>query len=355
MYPINGATKDYDYGSGGEIGWSIEVCYTKTPPPESIDVIFERDKPAMLLLMHKVGQGIHGQITDSITGQPLRGMIRVNSANWQSYSCPVNGDFHRFYLPGTYDITVTAPGYASKTINNVVVPVGGDSSVYVDIELTKDPGLAVYATRVIGTRYVTTSSNMTYPIKALGLHDGQAFQVDGSKWIVLAFDFPIRNTTGNDLSVYRSSGSGSATVMISNDWTGSWQTLGTANSSLTEFDIASVGMDSARYVRIYAQSQFMLDAIEAVQVNPGVDEYTRSIYAGLTFKPTILRANNRLAVTNHNISPADFYIYNILGQKVRKMTVLPGISYKSLEGLATGIYFVKSILPVRPDRFVIVK
>lgn len=39
MYPINGCTKDYDYGCGGEIGWSIEVCRYKTPPAESIDAL----------------------------------------------------------------------------------------------------------------------------------------------------------------------------------------------------------------------------------------------------------------------------------------------------------------------------
>jgi hypothetical protein len=355
MYPINGATKDYDYGSGGEIGWSIEVCYTKTPPPESIDVIFERDKPAMLLLMHKAGQGIHGQVTDSLTSEPLRAMIYVNSANWQSYSCPINGDFHRFYLPGTYDVTVSAPGYESKTISNVIVPVGGDSLVYIDVELASDNGLPIYATRMIGSRYVTTSSNMTYPVRALGLHDSQAYQLDGNKWIVLAFDFPIRNSAGNDLSVYRSTGSGSATVMVSNDWRGSWQTLGTANSSLTEFDIASVGMDSALYVRLQGQSQFMLDAIEAVQITPGITEDIQVQHFNLMIRPTILRNTTQLAITNPGIHPVDFQLYNSLGQKVSEMIALRGTSYKSLKDLAAGIYFIKSSLPVKPNRFIIVK
>lgn len=355
MYPINGATKDYDYGSGGEIGWSIEVCYTKTPPPESIDVIFERDKPAMLLLMHKAGQGIHGQVTDSLTGEPIRAMIYVSSANWSSYSCPINGDFHRFYLPGTYDVTVSAPGYETKTINNVTVPASGDSSVYIDVKLTSDNGLPIYATRMIGSRYVTTYSNTTYPIRALGLHDSQAYQLDGNKWIVLAFDFPIRNGAGNDLSVYRSSGSGSATVMVSNDWRGSWQTLGTANSSLTEFDISSVGMDSALYVRLQGQSQFMLDAIEAVQITPGITENIQVEHFNLVITPTILRNTTQLAITNPGFQPVDFQFYNCLGQKVSEMTALPGTSYRSLKDLAAGIYFVKSSLPVKPNRFVIVK
>jgi hypothetical protein len=355
MYPINGATKDYDYGCGGEIAWSIEVCYTKTPPPESIDVIFERDKPAMLLLMHKAGQGIHGQVTDSLTNEPLRAMIFVNSADWPSYSCPVNGDFHRFYLPGTYDVTVTAPGYESKTINNVVVPSGSDSSAYIDVELAPNNGLPIYATCMIGSQYVTTSSNMTYPIRALNVHDSQAYQLDANKWIVLAFDFPIHNTTGNDLSVYRSAGSGSATVMVSNDWRGSWQTLGTANSAITEFDIASAGMDSARYVRLQAQSQFMLDAIEAVQTTPGIAEDIQVEYFNLSITPTVLRNTAQLAINNPVLQPVEFKLYNCLGQKVGEMIVLPGTSYKSLQDLVAGIYFVRSSLPVVPDRFIIVK
>lgn len=358
MYPINGATKDYDYGSGGEIGWSIEVCYIKTPPAESIDVVFERDKPAMLLLMHKAGQGIHGQVTDSITGEPIRAMIYVNSANWQSYSCPVNGDFHRFYLPGTYDITVMAPGYEPKTINNVIVPSSGDSSVYLGVELNRDTGLPIYATRMIGSRYVTTSTNQTYPIRALGPHDSQAYQLDGTKWIVLGFDFPIRNGAGNDISVYRSSGSGTATVLVSNDWRGSWQTLGNANSSVTEFDIASVGMDSAMYVRLLGQSQFMLDAVEAVQIIPGVAENIideKYPKFNLRIAPVILRNTTQLAITNPGSKPVRFKIYNCLGQQISEIVAVPGVSYKSLEGLSAGIYFAKSSIPIVPNRFIIVK
>jgi hypothetical protein len=355
MYPINGATKDYDYGCGGEMGWSIEVCYTKTPPPDSIDVIFERDKPGMLLFMHKAGQGIHGQVTDSITNEPLRAMIYVSPSDWQSYTCPVNGDFHRFYLPGTYDIMVQAPGYEEKSVANVIVPAGGDSSVYIDIALTPDPGLPVYATRVINTRYVTTSSNTTYPVMALGLHDSEPYQLDAGKWIVLAMDYPVRDITGNELSVYRSSGSGTATVMVSNEWYGPWQTLGTASSPVTEFDIATASMDSVRYVRLQGQSQFYLDAVEAVQVPPGIVEHANIEQTLLWIKPSILSGTMDLVITNPSVQPLDFQIYNCLGQKVDEIRAAPGDSHRSLKHLAAGIYFIRSSLPVMPDRLVIIK
>jgi len=344
MYPINGATKDYDYGCGGEIGWSIEVCYYKTPPPESIDVIFDRDRPAMMWLMHKAGQGIQGMVTDSVTGDPLRAVIYVGNTDWQSYSCPVNGDFHRFYLPGTYNVSVMAPGYEAKTINNVTVPSSGDSSVHVDVKLVANTNLPIYATHVMGTRYVTTSSNMTYPVKAIGPHDGDAYQLDGNKWIVLGFDFPIRNASGVDFTVFRSSGSGTANVYVSNDWWGTWQSVGVANSAITEFDIASAGMDSVRYVRLFAGSQFMLDAIEAMQVIPGTQEnLSASVKSGpFQVYPTITHAGNMLNINSRFTQPIPVTVYNVIGQELFHYRIPTGSSQLSLSRLSAGVYYLKN-------------
>jgi hypothetical protein len=357
MYPINGCTKDYDYGSGGDIGWSIEVCHTKTPPAESIDVIFDRDRPAMLWLMHKAGQGIHGLITDSITGNPLHALIYVAPSNWHSYSHPELGDFHRFYLPGTYDVSFLCPGYDLKTISNVVVPNTGDSSVFLDVKLKQNTDLPIYATRMIGSRYVNTSSNLTYPVWALGPHDSQAYSLDGNKWIVLAFDFPIRNGTGNDMSVYRSSGSGSATVKVSNNWRGPWTTIGTANSAVTNFDINSVGFDSVCYVRLETSNQFMLDAIEAVQIIPGTAEDIARVAKDVHVKiwPTILKSGTMLNIYNPMKTIVRLNIYNLLGQQVEEIKIHPGNSRASLSNLSAGIYFIATDQTEVQNRFIIVK
>jgi len=346
MYEINGCTKDYDYGCGGEMGWSIEVCYYKTPSPDSIDPIFDRDRPAMLRLMHRAGQGIHGYVYDSLSIEPtkLRSLIYVNPAHWPSYSRSANGDFHRFYLPGTYSVTALSPGYEPKTIDSVVVPSNTpDSSVYIEFGLIPNPELPIYATGVIGTRYVSTYSNQTYPVQAIGPHDGQAFQVDATKWIVLGFDYPIHDYPGNDLMVYRSSGSGSATVRVSNDWFGSWQTLGTANDTVTEFDISSTSLDSARYVRIEASSTFMLDAVEALQVPTGVtkgDDITVAQRTLFEITPTVLRKGDLLQVNNARQTPVQVRLFNLLGQALREDVVEPGVTQWSLAGLPAGIYFL---------------
>lgn len=342
MYSINGCTKDYDYGCGGEIGWSIEVCYTKTPPAESIDAIFNgRERAAMLYLMHKGGKGMHGSVTDSVSGNPVYAMIYVDD-KWQSYSCPTNGDFHRFYLPGTYDVKVMAPGYDPKTVSNVQVPTSDTTVTIPNIELHPNPSLPVYATRMIGSRYVTTSSNQTYPVKALGPHDGTPYRLDSGKWIVLACDWPIRNTTGDDMTVYRSSGSGSATVKVGDNWRGPWTTLGTANSAQTSFDLNTAGLDSARYVRLEASSTFNLDAVEGVQV-PGIAEEIPQIAQKGEFSiwPTMIKSGSILNVVNPLDKDTQLRIYNPTGQVVEKVVAHAGHSTVRIKGLPAGVYFAR--------------
>lgn len=346
MYPINGCTKDYDYGVGGTMSWSIEVCNQKTPPSDSIDVVWGRDRPAMLWFMHKAGQGISGIVYDSLrAGQDrLRALIYVNPANWHSYSDRNTGYFHRFYLPGTYDVTVFCPGYEPKTVSGVVVPAGTpDSSVYLEIGLIPNPELPFYATDLIATRYVSMSSNLTYPVRALGPHDNQAYKLDAAKWIVLGFDVPICDYPGNDLTVYRSTGSGTATVKVSNDCYGSWQTLGTANAAVTEFDLATSGLESARYVRIEAATQFMLDAVEAnpaptgVIAGPGSAGVER---ARIDVAPTVLRRGGLVPLTSSFTVPAEVRFYNLLGQEVQKAVVSPGRNGVATPNLPQGVYFL---------------
>jgi len=360
MYPINGCTKDYDYGCAGEIAWSIEVCYIKTPPADSIDIIFARDCPAMLWLMHKAGQGIHGLVFDSLSVDsiPLRAMVYVQPANWHSYTSDINGDFQRFYLPGTYSITVLSPGYVPKTIDSVVVPSDTpDSSVFLNVGLVPDSSLHFYATEVIGTRYVSTYSNMTYPVWALGPSDNQAYQLDAAKWIVLRFSRPIRDLDGNDLFVYRSSGAGSATVKISNDWRGSWQTLGMANSAISQFDITGTGLDSVHYVRLEASSQFMLDAVESPQIATGIERDVN--VAGVDnvafeIAPTLLHKHRMLNINNMSGHAIEVDVFNLLGQAVRRFAVESGQWAVSVSRLPNGVYFVRTPGVELTRRFVLI-
>ncbi|RKX69699.1 hypothetical protein DRP53_07410 [candidate division WOR-3 bacterium] len=341
MYQIYGCSKDHGYGVYGEPGWAIEICRIKTPPPESIDAIFNgRERAAMFYLLRKAGQGIHGRIIDSITQQPLRALIYVtkDTLTWHSYSCGINGDFHRFYIPGTYNIEILSPGYDPKTLTGVVVPSSPDSMVWLDIKLHPNPNLPVYATGMRGTKWIN-QSNHTYPTKSLGPHDGEAFQLDSDKWIVLEFDSPIQNGPGNDVTVYRSSGTGSAVVKVSNNWRGPWNYLGIANSPQSSFDLGSVGLDSARYVRVEAQSTFNLDAVEGTR-GPSISDLKR-VPSMEWFKvwPRITTTNS---VLNISISQnrARLRIFDSLGRVVKRIEIRRGNTQLKLRNLSSGVYFI---------------
>ncbi len=272
MYPINGSTKDFDFGQG-MMGWSIEVHTTKTPPASEIDPTFNKNRPAMLEFIHRAGQGIHGTVSDIVTGQPIPAQILVSPANWPSYNDTSLGDFHRFYLPGTYDVTFRSPGYRDTTLTGVIVPGFGDSSVTLDVQMMPDTTAPLFAFRFIYCSYVDPLSNRTYPISALGRADGAAFRLDNGKYICLDMHRPIRNGPGPDMIVYRSSGSGTATVQGSHSWQGPWTLIGTANAAQTHLDLGSSGLDSIRYIRLTANGTFNLDAIEGInRPNVGISQ-----------------------------------------------------------------------------------
>ncbi|MEO0132392.1 MAG: M14 family zinc carboxypeptidase [candidate division WOR-3 bacterium] len=351
MYLINGSSKDYCYGVAGEVSWSIEVHNIKTPPASAIDPTFNINRDAMLYLCHKAGQGIHGVVTDSVTGEPIYAQIWVYPRNWLSYSSPVNGDFHRFYLPGVYTVKVRAAGYQDVE-RFVFIPNTGDSAVFLDIKMLRDSVRpANYGMRVVATRYVTTSANLTYPVRALGLRDGVHYQLDNTKWIIIEMAKPIRNDSGYDFTVIRSAGTGNATVKVSNNWKGPWTTIGTANASLTHFDLATVNMDSARYVRLDASGTFGLDAIEEYRPSTSIAEFPE-LTSSFDFQIIPTFSHNQLTF---RCSPQEqeflVSIYDILGNLKETIRVSPKTNayvynLKDSYGrrLKPGIYFAKVLV-----------
>jgi hypothetical protein len=365
MYLINGSSKDLGYGAMGAMAWSIEVHMTKTPPASEIDPTFVRNRDAMLWFCRVAGHGIQGTITDSLTGQPVRAQVWLGPYNWASFSDRVNGDYHRFQLPGTYSLTVMAPGYVPKTISNVVVPGTGDSAVVVDVTLSPSPAQPLFGFQVIACSAVAYGANRTYPVRALGVHDGVSYSVDNNKWIIIDMDQPIRNGSGIDFSVYRSSGSGTATIRAANDWAGPWTTVGTANSARTDFDLGGVGLDSARYIYVKASGQFLLDAIEAI---PFTGIASRPLPAfrqspELRAVPNLAVSAVRLECMPAPIRTLEFVVRDCAGRAVRRLRLNPGVSSTTLDlkddagqALGNGVYFAEtSESALRPARFTVLR
>ncbi|MEO0081111.1 MAG: M14 family zinc carboxypeptidase [candidate division WOR-3 bacterium] len=356
MYPINGSTKDFDFGACGMMGWSIEIHMTKTPPASEIDPTFAKNRPAMLEFFHRAGQGIHGTVTDAATGRPVHAQILVSGANWPSYNDTALGDFHRFYLPGTYSVTFRAPGYQDTTIANVVVPSSGDSSVTLNVKMTSNQTAPLFAFRFIYSAYVNETSNHTHPVRALGPHDGVAYQLDNGKYVCLDMYRPIRNQSGPDMTVYRSSGTGTASVQGSNSWAGPWTTIGTANSAQTSFDLGSVGLDSVRYVRLTATGTFYLDAVEGVNYTAFAEHENPTCgFPIATVKvQSPARGLVRFLVNQSPDTDARLTIRNAAGRLVTTLPVSGPLTWDA-RAVSGGVYFCSLAGSQQQTRFVLVK
>ncbi len=359
MYPINGSTKDFDYGQG-MMGWSIEVHYTKTPPAETIQPTFNRNRSAILEFYHRAGQGMNGVVTEVTNGKPVHAQIWVSPANWPSFNDATLGDFHRFYLPGTYSVTFRAPGYRDTVVSGVVVPNSGDSSVTVDMQMTPDGAAPLFGFRVIYCYSEPSSYNADPKANiVLGPHDGVAYPLTTNRRLCLDMDRTVHDVSGTDLTVYRPSGSGTATVKGSNSWQGPWTTIGTANSAQTEFDLSSVGLDSVRYVELTSSGTFNIDAVEGVNDYVGLAE---AKFPVPNSQFPVLKANSpaygsiRFALSTPPPSGTRLVIRDISGRLVRSCPVSTSSFVLPTSDLSSGVYFASlNAGATAPAQFVVTR
>jgi hypothetical protein len=114
---------------------------------------------------------------------------------------------------------------------------------------------------------------------------------------------------------------------------------------VTEFDLGTTNLDSARYVRIEASSQFMLDAVEALQEPTGITSSGNlpgSVKPGFVVTPTVLRKGEMLHLNRALTVPVEVRFFNLLGQVVQRQVIEPGMTEVSTMNLAAGVYFVSA-------------
>ena len=273
MYPINGSTKDGGYGVMGSVSWSIEISNSKQPPASQIIMYYNYNRPSMLAMIEYSGYGLSGTVTDSITGEPVAGIVFVNNY-YPCYADPDVGDYHKYVLPGTYSITVKANGYQTKTINNVIVTA--NNSTVTDFQLNSETGHCVYrfsASQIPDNNYA--DEGLTSAV--IGKPDGINYSLGKSGWCVLDMLTPVSDNIGMDFIIYEGDLTPEGyTCYVSTSMDGPWISLGMGNGS-TQFDISSSGLNSARYIKIVddgdgvayqADAGFDLDAIEAYDIVP---------------------------------------------------------------------------------------
>jgi PKD repeat protein len=128
-YVITGGRQDYMnfYQHCREV--TIELDVTKTTPTENLNLKWNENYHSLLNYIQESNYGVRGIITDSCSGQPIRAKVWVNGYDQtndssQVYSALPVGNYHKYMIAGTYNITYSAPGYTSKTISGVTLANG---------------------------------------------------------------------------------------------------------------------------------------------------------------------------------------------------------------------------------------
>jgi len=275
MYPINGSTKDGNYGMMGAVAWTMEISHSKHPPTSQIMQYYNWNYPSMIAMIEYAGYGLDGIVTDAITGDPVAAAIFVNDY-FPTYSDPTAGDYHKYVLPGTYSITVVANGYQSQTINNIVVTA--NSSTTTNFQLQPQDGQFVYKFSSSQIEDNNEADEGLTPA-VIGPPDNINYSIGKSGWCVLDMQYPIADGPGPDFIVHEGDASPEGfTCYVGETIDGPWISLGTGTGS-SQFDIVGFGLIEAQFIKIVDDGDgaaiapdagFDLDAIEALEPVSGV-------------------------------------------------------------------------------------
>ncbi len=135
-YYVHGSRQDYQiyYRHGREV--TIEISDTKLLPPAQLPAHWDYNYRSLINYLKQSQYGIKGAVTDSLTNLPLKAKVTIAGFDMDSsevYSDSLFGMYYRMIIAGNYNLTFSAPGYYSKTIQNVTAI--NDQAVVVNVKL----------------------------------------------------------------------------------------------------------------------------------------------------------------------------------------------------------------------------
>ena len=147
-YVITGSMQDYHNWYLGTRHVTIEVCDSKVLSTNRLPNYWAYAYHSLLNFIGEANHGIHGTVTDSLTGEPLEALVYIANHDLDhSYvetSLP-HGDYHRPIKGGQYAVTYSAEGYLPKTI---VTNVTDGQRITQNVQLAKPVGIEEYENKV---------------------------------------------------------------------------------------------------------------------------------------------------------------------------------------------------------------
>jgi len=246
MYLIQGSTKDFNYGCLGSVAWSIEISLDKQPAGPNIQHYYDINKPAMLALIEHAGYGIEGTVTDAVTGMPVSASVWVGN-NYPAYTDGEAGDYHKYMVPGNYNLRFMANGYESKFVNNVIV--AAQQSTVTDVQL--QPLSSQYGYRAGISRIPNFNAQNPgdegYSAACLGAPDQVNYSIGKGGYMMVDMQTQVKDGPGADILVYEGdlTPEGYAVYALT-DMDGYWNYIGSGIGT-SSFDLATGGIPEAQF------------------------------------------------------------------------------------------------------------
>ncbi|XP_068602009.1 carboxypeptidase D [Brachionichthys hirsutus] len=120
-YDVPGGMQDYNYLHGNCLEITIELSCCKYPPATELHREWDMNRESLLSYMEKVHIGVRGYVREAVNGTGLSEASIVVAGVHHNLSTGKYGEYYRLLLPGSYNITAVAPGYASQMVHSVSV------------------------------------------------------------------------------------------------------------------------------------------------------------------------------------------------------------------------------------------
>ena len=219
-YMIGGGRQDYMNGYAQCREVTIECSNTKLPNGNQLPNFWNYNKESLFAYMNQCLYGIHGTVTDSITGEPLEAIITISGNDGQysfhddQYSIVEShlpaGDFHRPIKGGEYTCIISKDGYCPKIIN---VNINDYETINLDVQLV--PGECVLADFSASRTMVPLGGHVNFTDQSYG-------NITSWHW---TFEGVGSSTQQNPMNIsYDMSGDFDVTLTVSDD-NGNTQTI----------------------------------------------------------------------------------------------------------------------------------
>jgi hypothetical protein len=222
----------------------------------------------MLFLIWACGQGLTGTATDSATDQPLPAVIRITTLGWIFYSDPKIGDFHRFLMPGTYDVEIRANGYETKTLKDIEVVYAEQTDISVELIRAESPEQYGYKLLYNTLRLEEEAASVT--VDALGPPDGVWYSIGKGGFAVIDMgpSSEVSDGPGDEVTVFGNEALDEGFELFASLGAfGPWASLGVCSGTCS-LDLKDGDLESARYFKIVDDD---IEEQDEYSTDPGYD------------------------------------------------------------------------------------